>query len=382
MRSPITLALLLSAPLCQAFMAASPTTLGAAGARTSHAAVMIAERRKVAPKKSVGRGSAATKSPSKKGSLPARTKAISFDFLSGFGGEHKAATTTKAEKVEGLKLPEVPSFKMPSFGGSAQESAPPPKPKFPVSMPSMSMPSVAIPSDMPLPSFSLPSLASPAAAPTSTPTEADDAPVESESAVEPRASDDLASTVTKGLKTLGNLMLNTLTTLLQLLLAKAQLAALRQFRATQAAVDARIAQVEAAPTLLLAKLRRAAYVAPFYARAALELFAEDAQRSKSRPPVLRAPLSPTTPPLREHTTIRRPRLLITTAMPPPSVIPQTPLFLPSRSPRPARRHPFSPAQSSPWPGPRRPAAWTTRRGTTASSSRRRRRRRLPNPSRL
>jgi len=119
--------------------------------------------------------------------------------------------------------------------------------------------------------ISLPSLDAPPAA----------AEVEEETAVAP-ASDastlasDAANVVGSGIKQLVALLMSALTTLLQLLLAKIQLAAIRQLRSAQAYVDAQVARAEAAPAKALAAAKRAIYVTPFYARAAVELAYEGA----------------------------------------------------------------------------------------------------------
>ena len=59
------------------------------------------------------------------------------------------------------------------------------------------------------------------------------------------------------------------------MLARIQLALLRRLNATQALVEAKVAAVQAVPERLAAKVKRLLYVAPFYARAAVELAAED-----------------------------------------------------------------------------------------------------------
>jgi len=85
-----------------------------------------------------------------------------------------------------------------------------------------------------------------------------------------------ASAVGSTVATLGALLLSALTTLMQLLLAKIQLAAVKRMRSAQAYLDAQIAAAEAAPAKALATARRMLYVAPFYARAAVELAVEGA----------------------------------------------------------------------------------------------------------
>ena len=60
-------------------------------------------------------------------------------------------------------------------------------------------------------------------------------------------------------------------TLFSLLVAKIQLAALRQLRSLRAKLDAKVAQAKEAPSKAVTAAKRAVYVAPFYARAAVEM---------------------------------------------------------------------------------------------------------------
>ena len=202
----------LSASSCSAFMHTAPMTLRPA-LTAAPAVQMVAQRRKATPKKA-----AAVRQPAKPASKASRSKSLKVppglqtpDAVSGFlsklrGNEQPAASKKESTQI---KMPDIPSFSMPSFGDEPKAAKKEPASSLPLpqfSMPSMpSMPSI---SDMGAPS-----------APAPTP-EVEDTVFETAPAA--AAPTGAAATVGNGLKQLGSLLLSALTTILQLLIAKIQ----------------------------------------------------------------------------------------------------------------------------------------------------------------
>jgi len=183
----------------------------------------------------------------------------------------KVATNRKVRwRLKGTPDEEVPTTTI---------AEPSTKPAFTlpkINMPVVSLPELAeLPELPPLPElpFSFPSRAAPEA------TAADEPPMlEAPSVPEPSVAE--ASPV-KSVARAASSMINTF---FMLVFSKLQLAFLRRVRGVQSKVDQVVSDVEAAPQRALAAAKRAAFLLPFYAKAAAEIAYEDAERAMRAAP--------------------------------------------------------------------------------------------------
>jgi hypothetical protein len=132
-----------------------------------------------------------------------------------------------------------------------------------ISLPGVSLPDVSLPVDVSLPFANpLESVTGPPPPPAPPPPPED--PLE-----------DLGRTGTQ----IGEQVLDAASTLSELALARAQLAAVRSQRKAQARIERGVDNLQAVPVKAAAKAERLRKVAPFYAKAAVELATEDMQRT-------------------------------------------------------------------------------------------------------
>ena len=136
---------------------------------------------------------------------------------------------------------------------------------------SMTLPDVSLPS---MPAISLPSFGKEAA--VNSGTEFSEAPLPEP---EPEPELQQSSPVPPVVANLGSMLVRVASTLIVLATAKVQLAAVRQYRRTRASLDDTASDLAAAPARILAAAQQAVRMAPFYAKAAVQIAYEDSVKN-------------------------------------------------------------------------------------------------------